>query len=106
MVCLNKIFFSQEKYFYLEDLKNLTAKYEEFDMIDLRETIAKKKSLTQRLLKILAGHDYEPTLSKFYPTDFIHSTIVIIYLLVMCGLWFVFFLTISFFVINYLFKAC
>jgi hypothetical protein len=58
-------------------------------MVDLQAT-GKKNSLLKRILKVLGGHDYYPTLSTFYPTDFLHSSILTIYLLVMCGLWFVF----------------
>jgi len=58
-------------------------------MVDLQATTAKKNSLSHRILQVITGHHYYPTLSTFYPTDFLHSPILTIYLLVMCGLWFV-----------------
>ncbi|CAF1005749.1 unnamed protein product [Adineta steineri] len=72
----------------LEDIKSLSSKYPDFDMVEL-QAITNKNNLTQRLLQILTGHHYYPTLSTFYPTDYLHSYILIIYLLVMCGLWLV-----------------
>jgi len=71
-------------------VKSLGSKYPDFDMVDLQVTNNKKNTSTQRILQILTGHHYNPTLSTFYPTDFLHSYILTIYLLVMCGLWFVF----------------
>jgi hypothetical protein len=59
-------------------------------MAELQATTDKKQPLSQRILKVLTGHHYSPTLSIFYPTDFVHSYILTIYLLIMCGLWFVF----------------
>ncbi|CAF1018617.1 unnamed protein product [Adineta ricciae] len=73
----------------LEDIKSLSLKYPDFDMVDLQATSNKKKSFTQRILQIITGHHYYPTLSTFYPTDYLHSPILTIYLLVMCGLWLV-----------------
>ena len=70
-------------------------------MIDLQETIAKRKTLTQRLSQILTGQDYLPTSSMFYPTDFIQSSIVSAYLLIMCGLWYVLFVLKNKFSLNY-----
>jgi hypothetical protein len=58
-------------------------------MVDLQATTSKKNTCSQRLVQVLTGHHYYPTLSTFYPTDFLHSSILTIYLLVMCGLWFV-----------------
>lgn len=75
----------------LEDIKSLGSKYPDFDMVDLQATSGKKNTLTQRIAEVLTGHHYYPTLSTFYPTDFLHSSILSIYLLVMCGLWFVYF---------------
>jgi hypothetical protein len=60
-------------------------------MVDLQATSGKKNGLMQRIIQVLTGHHYYPTLSTFYPTDFLHSPILSIYLLVMCGLWLVFF---------------
>jgi hypothetical protein len=59
-------------------------------MTELQMTTSKKNTLSQRILRVITGHHYQPTLSTFYPTDFFHSAILSIYLLVMCGLWFVF----------------
>ncbi len=59
-------------------------------MVDLQTTSGKKSSCSQRVAQVLTGHHYYPTLSTFYPTDYLHSSILSIYLLVMCGLWFVF----------------
>jgi hypothetical protein len=67
----------------------LGSKYPDFDMVDLQATISKKTTLSERIAQVLTGHHYYPTLSTFYPTDFLHSPILTIYLLVMCGLWFV-----------------
>ena len=75
----------------LEDIQLLGSKYPDFDMVDLQATTGKKNTFTQRLIEVLTGHHYYPTLSTFYPTDFLHSSILTIYLLVMCGLWFVVF---------------
>ncbi len=75
--------------FHLEDIKTLGTKYPDFDMVDLQATNGKKNSLSHRILQIITGHHYYPTLSTFYPTDILHSSILTIYLLVMCGLWFV-----------------
>jgi hypothetical protein len=71
------------------DIKTLSTKYPDFDMVDLHATTIKKVSLTQRILRIITGHHYNPALSMFYPTDIFHSSILTIYLFVMCGLWFV-----------------
>ncbi|CAF5204517.1 unnamed protein product, partial [Rotaria magnacalcarata] len=73
----------------LEDIRLLGSKYPDFDMVDLQATTNKKNSLSQRILQVLTGHHYYPTLSTFYPTDYLHSSILTIYLLVMCGLWLV-----------------
>ncbi|CAF4487934.1 unnamed protein product, partial [Rotaria socialis] len=73
----------------LEDIQLLGSKYPDFDMVDLQATTNKKNSLSQRILQVLTGHHYYPTLSTFYPTDYLHSSILTIYLLVMCGLWLV-----------------
>lgn len=78
--------------FFLEDIKSLGAKYPDFDVVDLQATTGKKTSSTQRILEVITGHHYYPTLSTFYPTDIFHSKILTIYLLVMCGLWFVIFI--------------
>jgi len=75
--------------FLLEDIQSLGSKYPDFDMVDLQATTSKKNTLTQRIVQVLTGHHYYPTLSTFYPTDFLHSSILTTYLLVMCGLWFV-----------------
>jgi len=58
-------------------------------MVDLQTTGGKKSTFSERFVQVLTGHHYYPTLSTFYPTDFLHSSILMIYLLVMCGLWFV-----------------
>lgn len=76
-------------FFPVEDIKLLGSKYPDFDMVDLQATTGKKNSCSQRLVQVLTGHHYYPTLSTFYPTDFLHSKILSIYLLVICGLWFV-----------------
>ncbi|CAF3345485.1 unnamed protein product [Rotaria sp. Silwood1] len=73
----------------LEDIKGLNEKYPDFDMVDLQTTTGKKTTLSQRILKVITGHHYYPTISTFYPTDFFCSPIVTIYLLIMCGLWLV-----------------
>jgi len=73
----------------LEDIKLLGEKYPDFDMVDLQATTGKKNTFSQRLVQILTGHHYYPTLSMFYPTDFLHSSILSIYLLLLCGLWLV-----------------
>ncbi|CAF1078642.1 unnamed protein product [Rotaria sordida] len=73
----------------LEDIKSLGSKYPDFDMVDLQATTNKKTTLTQRIAQVLTGHHYYPTLSTFYPTDYLHSQTLTIYLLVMCGLWLV-----------------
>ncbi|CAF1490594.1 unnamed protein product [Adineta ricciae] len=73
----------------LEDIQSLGSKYPDFDMVDLQATTSKKKTCTQRIAQVLTGHNYNPTLSTFYPTDFLHSTILTLYLLIMCGLWLV-----------------
>ncbi|CAF2516993.1 unnamed protein product [Rotaria sp. Silwood2] len=73
----------------LEDIKALGEKYPDFDMVDLQATTGKKTTLSQRVLKVITGHHYYPTISTFYPTDFFCSPIVTCYLLIMCGLWFV-----------------
>jgi MFS family permease len=73
----------------LEDIQLLGSKYPDFDMVDLQATTGKKNSCSQRLVQVLTGHHYYPTLSTFYPTDYLHSSILSIYLLVMCGLWLV-----------------
>lgn len=59
-------------------------------MVDLQATNEKKASLIQRISLIITGHHYNPASSIFYPTDIFHSSILTIYLFVMCGLWFVF----------------
>ena len=59
-------------------------------MADLETAKEKKNTLSQRILHVITGHDYLPTLSTFYPTDFFHSSILTIDLLVMCALWFVY----------------
>jgi hypothetical protein len=71
----------------IEDIKSLGSKYPDFDMVDLQATTSKNNTVTQRCMQVLTGHHYYPTLSTFYPTDFLHSSILTIYLLVMCGLW-------------------
>ena len=76
----------------LEDIQYLGSKYPDFDMVDLQATTHKKKSVSQNILEIITGHHYYPTLSRFYPTDYLHSPILSIYLLVTCGLWYVFFI--------------
>ncbi|UJR16095.1 hypothetical protein I4U23_003007 [Adineta vaga] len=73
----------------LEDIECLSSKYPDFDMVDLQTMTNKKNSLTQRILEIITGHHYYPTLSTFYPTDYLHSPILTVYLFVMCGLWLV-----------------
>ncbi|UJR30512.1 hypothetical protein I4U23_018042 [Adineta vaga] len=73
----------------LEDIQSLGSKYPDFDMVDLQATTGKKTTFTQRIAQVLTGHNYNPTLSTFYPTDFLHSSILTLYLLVMCGLWLV-----------------
>ncbi|CAF1215977.1 unnamed protein product [Rotaria sp. Silwood1] len=73
----------------LEDIQLLGSKYPDFDMVDLQATTGKKNTLSQRIVQVLTGHHYYPTLSTFYPTDYLHSSILTIYLLVMCGLWLV-----------------
>jgi hypothetical protein len=82
--------FDYKNFFFLEDIKAFGSKYPDIDMGDLQTEAGKKTNLTQRISQVITGHDYQPTLSTFYPTDFFHSTILTIYLLVMCGLWFVF----------------
>ncbi|CAF1084013.1 unnamed protein product [Adineta steineri] len=72
----------------LEDIQSLGLKYPDFDMVDLQST-GKKTTFTQNIAQVLTGHHYYPTLSTFYPTDFLHSTILSLYLLIMCGLWLV-----------------
>ncbi|CAF0758292.1 unnamed protein product [Rotaria sordida] len=73
----------------LQDIQSLGTKYPDFDMVDLQATTGKKTNLSQRILKVISGHDYYPTISTFYPTDFFRSPVVTIYLLIMCGLWLV-----------------
>ena len=77
----------------LEDIQLLGSKYPDFDMVDLQTTTHKKKTLSERIIEVLIGHHYYPTLSTFYPTDYLHSLILTIYLLLICGLWFAFNLT-------------
>ncbi|CAF0759751.1 unnamed protein product [Didymodactylos carnosus] len=72
----------------LEDIATLGIKYPDFDMLDLRGS-SEKDTTIQRLLNIITGHHYSPTMSAFYPTDYLHSSILTIYLLVLCGLWLV-----------------
>ncbi|CAF1158012.1 unnamed protein product [Didymodactylos carnosus] len=72
----------------LEDIATLGIKYPDFDPSDL-QTDSKKETTTQRLMKILTRQHYHPTLSTFYPTDYLQSPILVIYLLVLCGLWLV-----------------
>lgn len=76
-------------FFCLEDIQLLGSKYPDFDMVDLQTTGGKKSTFSERFVQVLTGHHYYPTLSTFYPTDFLHSSILTIYLLIMCGLWFV-----------------
>lgn len=73
----------------IEDIQLLGSKYPDFDMVDLQATTSKKNTLSQRIVQVLTGHHYYPTLSTFYPTDYLHSSILSIYLLVMCGLWYI-----------------
>lgn len=80
-------------FMFSEDIKILGTKYPDFDMIDIQASTGKKNSFTQRFREIVTGHHYTPTLSRFYPTDILHSSILTSYLLIMCGLWFVFYLT-------------
>jgi hypothetical protein len=75
--------------FHLEDIKTLGNKYPDFDMVDLQAATGKKTSFSRRALQVITGHHYYPTLSTFYPTDILHSPILSIYLVIMCGLWFV-----------------
>ena len=56
-------------------------------MVQLQEVKGERSHLCQRLLNSVTHPNYQPTLSTFYPTDFLRSAILSIYLLVMCGLW-------------------
>ena len=67
----------------------MQLKYTDFDVVDLQAISEKKNNCGQKLVQVLTGHHYYPTLSTFYPTDFLHSSVLSIYLLVMCGLWLV-----------------
>ena len=71
----------------LEDVKLLSLKYPDFDMVNLQAVKGESNHLCHRLLKSITHPNYQPTLSTFYPTDFLRSAILSIYLLVMCGLW-------------------
>ncbi|CAF4846667.1 unnamed protein product [Rotaria socialis] len=73
----------------LEDFKTLGKKYPCFDAADLQTASGKNGTISKRILHALAGRHYYSTLSKFYPTDFIHSPIFTVYLVVLCGLWLV-----------------
>ncbi|CAF1187332.1 unnamed protein product, partial [Didymodactylos carnosus] len=70
----------------LEDLATLKKKYPNYDMADLQQT-AEKGTKIQRLLSVIKGQHYKPTLSTFYPTDYFHSFNLSIYLFVLCSLW-------------------
>ena len=59
-------------------------------MVDIQATTSKRETLLQRALRVITGQHYKSTLSTFYPTDFLHSPTITIYLLIMSGLWFVF----------------
>lgn len=70
-----------------EDIQTLSAKYPDFDLVYLTATNSKKTGFSQRMKEVLTGHHYYPTMSTFYPTDYLHSSILTIYLLLLCGLW-------------------
>ena len=76
---------------FVEDIGQFGNKYPDIDMSDIQATTGKNDSFTQRFREIVTGHHYTPTLSQFYPTDILHSSILTSYLLIMCGLWFVYF---------------
>ncbi|CAF2107123.1 unnamed protein product [Rotaria magnacalcarata] len=73
----------------LEDIKTLGTKYPYFDIADLQTASEKNVTISKRILHALSGQHYYSTLSKFYPTDFIHSPIFTVYLVILCGLWLV-----------------
>ena len=74
---------------FAEDLKLLGQKYPDFNPAEADSLNNKNNSFSHRFMQAITGHHYQPTLSTFYPTDFLHSPILAVYLSVTCGLWWV-----------------
>jgi hypothetical protein len=71
----------------LKDVEQLGKKYPTIDMTDLQKQKANGSKL-RRFLNSLKGNHYRSTNTIYYPYDFIFSPTLLVYVFILCGLWF------------------
>jgi MFS family permease len=71
----------------LQDVESLGKKYPTVDMADLQKEKMNSSKL-RRFLNSLKGKHYRSTNTIYHPFDFMYSPTFLIYVLILCGLWF------------------
>lgn len=71
----------------LQDVELLGKKYPQIDMVDLQKQKA-NNSKVRRILNSFKGTSYRSTNTIYRPMDFIYSPTLLVYVIILCGLWF------------------
>ena len=71
----------------LEDARELKDKYPQIDMTELQKKKANSSKL-RLFLNSLKGKGYRSTNTIYRPFDFIYSPTLLVYVIILCGLWF------------------
>jgi hypothetical protein len=71
----------------LQDIELLGKKYPQVDMAELQKQKANSSKL-RVFLNSLKGESYRSTNTIYRPFDFIYSPTLLVYVLILCGLWF------------------
>lgn len=71
----------------LQDVELLGKKYPKVDMVDLQKQKA-DSSKVRRILNSLKGASYRSTNTIYRPLDFVYSPTLLVYVIILSGLWF------------------
>ena len=71
----------------LQDVELLGKKYPQINMTELQKQKA-NSSKFRRFLNSLKGKSYRSTNTVYRPLDFIYSPTLLVYVLILCGLWY------------------
>ena len=71
----------------LQDVEILGKKYPQINMTELQKQKA-NSSKFRRFLNSLKGKSYRSTNTVYRPLDFIYSPTLLVYVLILCGLWY------------------